>query len=50
MTPAERDAEIKRLQAKIDHNNKRIGQCIIAAGVVLVGGMFAVMILAMLGL
>lgn len=49
MTPAERDAEIKRLQAERDHCQKRIGQCIIAAGVVLVGGMLAVMILAMLG-
>lgn len=50
MNREERDAEIKRLQAKIDHNNKRIGQCIIMGAVVLIGGMFVVMILGAMGL
>ncbi len=42
--------KMAKLQAKIDHNNKRIGQCILLGAAVLVGGMFMVMILAMLGL
>lgn len=49
MTPAERRAEIERLQAERDHCAKRIGQCIILAAVVLIGGMWAVVIMAMLG-
>lgn len=50
MTPEERAAEIKRLQAEREHCQKRIGQCILLGAAVLIGGMFLVIIMAMLGI
>lgn len=49
MTPEERAAEIKRLQAERDHCQKMIGRCILAGGAVFVFGMLAVIIMAMMG-
>lgn len=50
MTPEERAAEIKRLQAERDHCQKMVERCILLGAAVLLGGMFLVMIMAMLGI